>query len=141
MKVLLPADGSDHTMKAVEYLVQNFDMFKEPPELYVLHVLPPIPEMRAKAVLGGEAVQNYYEVESNAALAPVETYLKEKEVTFKRGYTVGDEAEQIQAYVNERGIDMIVMGSHGRSGFKALVLGSVTSKVLASSAVPVLVVR
>jgi nucleotide-binding universal stress UspA family protein len=141
MKILLAADGSDYTIKAVEYLVQNFEIFKEQPELHVLHVQPPIPENRARAVLGSDAVQNYYEVESNAALAPAETFLKGKGVTFKRAYTVGDVAEQMQAYVNERGIDMIVMGSHGRSGFKSLVLGSVATKILAMSTVPVLVVR
>ena len=40
-----------------------------------------------------------------------------------------------------RGCDLIVMGSHGRSGMKALVLGSVTNKVLTHCHIPVLVCR
>jgi len=41
----------------------------------------------------------------------------------------------------ERGYDLIVMASHGRSGLSAVVLGSVTNKVLAHTKIPVLVVR
>ena len=41
----------------------------------------------------------------------------------------------------ERGCDLIVMASHGRSGVSALLLGSETMKVLTHSAIPVLVVR
>jgi nucleotide-binding universal stress UspA family protein len=40
-----------------------------------------------------------------------------------------------------RGCDLIVMGSHGRRGFRKLILGSQTSEVLADGSVPVLVVR
>jgi nucleotide-binding universal stress UspA family protein len=50
-------------------------------------------------------------------------------------------AEQIKAYVEKHDVDMVVMGSHGHGAFKKLVLGSVTTKVLAISKVPVLVVR
>lgn len=39
------------------------------------------------------------------------------------------------------GIDLVVMGSHGRSGFARLMLGSVATKVVAESPVPVLVTR
>jgi nucleotide-binding universal stress UspA family protein len=54
---------------------------------------------------------------------------------------VGDPAEQIQAYVEKNGIDMIVMGSHGHGAFLNLIMGSVSTKVLAMTTVPVLLVR
>lgn len=41
----------------------------------------------------------------------------------------------------EQGCDLIVMGSHGRSGVKALILGSDTQKVLTHSRIPVLVIK
>ena len=49
--------------------------------------------------------------------------------------------EAIIATATDRGCDLIVMGSHGRSGLSAVVLGGVTNKVLTYTKVPVLVVQ
>ena len=49
--------------------------------------------------------------------------------------------EAIITTATDRGCDLIVMGSHGRSGLSAVVLGSVTNKVLTYTKVPVLVVQ
>lgn len=50
-------------------------------------------------------------------------------------------AAAIVALAGRRHCDLIVMGSHGRSGARQLILGSVTNKVLATSSIPVLVHR
>ncbi len=55
--------------------------------------------------------------------------------------SAGDPHEAIIATARERGCDLIAMASHGRRGMKALVLGSVTAKVLTHSDIPVLVFR
>ena len=47
--------------------------------------------------------------------------------------------QAIIATAADRGCDLIVMASHGRSGLSAVVLGSVTNKVLAHTKIPVLV--
>ncbi|KAF1684645.1 universal stress protein [Pseudoxanthomonas broegbernensis] len=52
-----------------------------------------------------------------------------------------DPHESIIATAKEKGCDLIAMASHGRRGVKALVLGSVTAKVLTYSNIPVLVYR
>ena len=49
--------------------------------------------------------------------------------------------EAIITTATDRGCDLIVMGSHGRSGLSAVVIGSVTNKVLTYTKVPVLVVQ
>jgi nucleotide-binding universal stress UspA family protein len=49
--------------------------------------------------------------------------------------------DAIVAVANENGCDLIVMASHGRSGLAAVVLGSVTTKVLTHTNIPVLVCR
>jgi nucleotide-binding universal stress UspA family protein len=53
----------------------------------------------------------------------------------------GHARADIVEYADEHGIDLIVMGTHGRSGVERLLLGSVTERVLRASDVPVLVVR
>ncbi|MDB5931216.1 MAG: UspA domain protein [Polaromonas sp.] len=50
-------------------------------------------------------------------------------------------ADGIVQMAKAEGADLIVMGSHGRTGLARLVVGSVVSKVLAATSVPVLVVR
>jgi nucleotide-binding universal stress UspA family protein len=52
-----------------------------------------------------------------------------------------DPAGCIVRTAEKHGCDLIAMASHGRTGFKAFMLGSVTMKVLAESKVPVLVYR
>jgi nucleotide-binding universal stress UspA family protein len=143
MKILLAADGSSFTTRAAEYLTAHFDWFKDSPELHVIHVkLPiPIPEGRAAAVVGRDAVDNYYREEAGAALAPAENVLKQRGVPFKGGYLIGDIAQQLNAYAKENGIELIVMGTHGHGALKNLVMGSVATKVLAVTSVPVLLIR
>lgn len=50
----------------------------------------------------------------------------------------GDPAEEITAYADEHGIDMIVLGTRGHGGFKRAVIGSVTDTVVRTATVPVL---
>ena len=143
MKVLLAVDGSAYTTKAVNFVLSHFNWFKESPELHVLHVkLPiPIPEGRAAAVVGRDAVENYYKVEAEQALAPAEKLLRKNNIPFKGGYCIGEIDQQIDAYAKEHQIDLIVMGSHGHGALKNLVMGSVATKVVARSSVPVLLIR
>ncbi|RZF55634.1 universal stress protein [Acinetobacter halotolerans] len=49
--------------------------------------------------------------------------------------------QEIIGAAQNLGTDLIIMGSHGRTGFKQFVLGSVAQKVLAESHIPVLIIR
>jgi nucleotide-binding universal stress UspA family protein len=53
----------------------------------------------------------------------------------------GPAAEDILRVAEEKNVDLIVMATHGRSGVRRLVLGSVTEKVIRATARPVLTVR
>ena len=54
---------------------------------------------------------------------------------------IGVTHEQIVRFANARRVDMIIMGTHGRSGLTKAILGSVASRVLTSSRCPVMTVR
>jgi nucleotide-binding universal stress UspA family protein len=53
----------------------------------------------------------------------------------------GDPAEEIVRYAAEAGIDLIVMGTHGRTGLERLLMGSVAEKVMRDAGCSVLVVK
>ena len=70
----------------------------------------------------------------------VAEYLK-KRTKFETRIAPGLPAEQVVRLAKSEKTDMIVMGTHGRSGLKRLMIGSVTDKVIRSAPCPVLVVN
>ncbi|MGZ4915526.1 MAG: universal stress protein [Halobacteriota archaeon] len=53
----------------------------------------------------------------------------------------GHPAEELDAYAESHGVDLIVIGSHGRKGLDRLLIGSVADKIIRGAKVPVLVIR
>lgn len=145
MNILLAVDGSPFTIKAVKFLVSHLQWFQGIPQLHLLHVRLPIPAGlavdQAQRMLGDDSVTDFYREESEAALAPAADILRTAGIPFQPHYKVGDIAKEIQAYALAEKIDMVVMGSHGHGALANVVLGSVATKVLASTTIPVLIVR
>jgi nucleotide-binding universal stress UspA family protein len=54
---------------------------------------------------------------------------------------VGNPIDEINEFAKDNGVDLIVMGTHGRAGLQHLLMGSVAERVVRSSRVPVLTVR
>jgi nucleotide-binding universal stress UspA family protein len=54
---------------------------------------------------------------------------------------IGEPAESLARFANENGVDLIVIASHGRSGIKRLIMGSIADAIIRSSCAPVLLVR
>lgn len=64
-----------------------------------------------------------------------------KEVPLERTLVEGDPSVAIISFAKEKNCDLIVMGTHGRTGLKRLLMGSVAEKVLRSAPCPVLTLR
>jgi nucleotide-binding universal stress UspA family protein len=141
MKILLAVDGSPYTVKAAKYLASHLNLFQGTPELTLFHAKLPIPLARAKSIVGKDAIERYYKEEATAVLAVAEKVLRKNKIPFKGTYKVGDVAKEICSYAEKNDIELIVMGSHGLGSIKNLVMGSITTKVLALTDIPVLIVR
>jgi nucleotide-binding universal stress UspA family protein len=63
------------------------------------------------------------------------------EVALQTEIVIGHPHEQINQYAQSATADLIVMGTHGRTGFEKLFVGSTAEKVVRSSRVPVLTIR
>jgi len=122
-------------------MYSHIGWFREAPAITLITVHPPLPTKRAAAWAGREAVEKYYQEEGEAALAPARKMLDELGVRYDTVTKVGDIADEITKHAAKEGCDLIVMGTHGRTGIKNLVLGSVATKVLAASKVPVLLFK
>lgn len=141
MKVLVPCDGSDCSMRAVEFVIAKLRPSCERLDIELLAVHAPIPYPRAVAVIGHEKAQEYYEEEGKAALQAARARLDRDKIAYHAHIRVGDPGEAIAHYAREAGVDQIVMGTHGRSSVARLLMGSVASKVIQLSEVPVLLVK
>lgn len=140
MKILLAADGSKYTTRAVNYLVTHLATLGANPEISLLYVQQPIPG-RAAAAVSRSVLQRYYNEESRKALISASRALKSRGIRFGEIHLVGDPGTSIAAYAERKKFSLIVMGSHGRGAVSSFVLGSVVRKVLASCSVPLLIVR
>jgi nucleotide-binding universal stress UspA family protein len=137
MKILLAADGSDHSTKAARYLARHWPARDT---VTLLSVDLPLTESIARW-LDAETIARFHADNGKAALKAARRILNRAGRPFKEQLLVGDPATEIVELARKGGYELIIMGSHGRGIIKNLFLGSVVTKVLSTSRVPVLVVR
>ncbi|GMV44867.1 MAG: hypothetical protein AMXMBFR66_02650 [Pseudomonadota bacterium] len=140
MKILIPVDGSPFSDAALAFVAAR--PFREEAQLYidVLNVQLPVPPRAGRAV-GAEIVRSWHEAESTKILKPAVGALRRAHLEPAWYWVVGSPGVEIADWADQHAVDLIVMGSHGHSALRGLVFGSVTQRVLASTAVPVLVLR
>jgi nucleotide-binding universal stress UspA family protein len=141
MKILLAVDGSPQSLAAVAALADRTAWFRDAPQVTLLHAHLPIPYKAAAAWAGHDAVARYYAEESEAVLADAVKLLGARGVAFVVEKCVGDPADEIVRHATAGEFDLIAMGTHGHTALANLVMGSVATKVLARSKVPVLFMK
>jgi len=140
MKILLAVDGSPYSKKMLAYLSTHEALFSNANEYTVFTAQPALPP-RARAAVGKEVVASYYAEESEKVLAPVGKFLLRHGIDAKSVWKVGPAGAAIAKMADDDKFDLVVMGSHGHGAVVNLVMGSVTTQVLAHCKVPVLLVR
>lgn len=140
MKILLAVDGSAYTQKMLAYLTSHQEMLGTGHEYSIITVQPLLPP-RARAALGKDVVDQYYDEEATKILQPVQDFLKSRGVEVQSISKVGPIADTIIKEAQDGKFDMIAMGTHGHGALGCLVMGSVSSQVLAGCTIPVLLIR
>src|SRR5512134_3796093 len=138
MRILVPVDGSKHSRIALDFIASRSTLIGGDPQVEVLNVQLPVP-VRAAQLVGKAQVRSYYTEEAEKVLKPALGRLRKTGVAATARYVVGHPSDEITAAAAKGKADLIVMGSHGRSALKGLLLGSVTNSVLAQSRTPVLI--
>jgi nucleotide-binding universal stress UspA family protein len=146
-RILVAVDGSDTSMNAADYAITLAKNSSNEAEILVINVidLPPIfkmlpSETRKQLIRIGrqQATQIFDTIEQMAKRHDVKTNKINTEMVETSSVSVADE---IIRYAKEKDVDLIVVGTKGRSGMSKALLGSVASKVLTYSPCSVLVVR
>ena len=140
MKILLAVDGSAYSKKMLAYL-STHETLLNPDNTYTVFTAQPALPARARAAVGKEMVQSYYAEECEKILAPVAKFLARHGILAHTSWKAGHAGESIAKLAEDGEFDLLVMGSHGHSALANLVMGSVTTQVLAHCKVPLLLVR
>jgi nucleotide-binding universal stress UspA family protein len=142
LKMLVPVDGSDSSLRAVDFAVTKRDWYKDTVEIHLINVQAPMPfGSRVTSVIGHDAVDKYHREEGMAALKAAMQKLEAAGMPCVHHISVGDPAETIAAFAKERSFDQIIMGKRGVGTATGLLVGSVATKVVHLSDVPVLLVK
>ncbi len=136
-QILVPTDGSSRATAAATHalsLARQYDA-----RLHVLYV------MDVAAASGGpledaSSVRDRLTEVGQEATGAIETRAADVDVPVVTALLDGAPAETIIEYVGANDVDLVVMGTHGRSGLPRYLLGSVTERVIRSVGVPVLTV-
>ena len=133
-KILLPLDGSELAETAIPY-VRNLAGQLEA-EVYLLHVCPP----------EHQSYLHMHQIYLNNIAENLRQRIKEnsqpgREPKVQAEVILGDPIKVIFDYAQQKSISMVVLTSHGTSGFRAWAMGSVADKVVRGVGIPTLLIR
>ncbi|MFH5800855.1 universal stress protein [Haladaptatus sp. CMAA 1911] len=138
--ILIPTDGSEHANIAVEHAVALAAQFDA-----TLHVLSVIDTrhlgITTPTELDIEQLRSAYRKQSEEAIDEAVRRATVADVSTVTDIQIGVPHRTITEYVDEHGIDLVVIGTHGRTRLRQTLLGSVAEQVLRTSSAPVLAVR
>ena len=143
--ILVPLDGSEHSIKAVEYAGRMAKGFNS--KLIALYILPSSLRYNLSSDNENSEINSQFNQIIQRSYIEAQNWLKDivKKIDIEIVTEVIIAKESIVSEIIEfaelRSIDLIIMGTRGRTGFKKLLLGSVASGVVTYSHCPVLVIR
>lgn len=136
-KILVPVDFSSYAQSTIEYaamMARKFDAM-----LLLVHVIDSFPYSVTDTFNVIEH-RGSLETLARSALRNLSEQLQARHLTVKTRLVWGSASPEIVAEAGREEVDLIVMGTHGRTGLPHMVLGSVAEKTVRQSPVPVLIV-
>ncbi len=136
-RILIPTDGSKASSGALEHAITH--ALEYDATLYALNVVDA--SIFAADIETGALIETHKAAGERAVSAVADRAAEAGLESVVTEVIIGRPHREILAYSEEQNIDLIVMGTHGRTGLGRYLLGSVTEKVVRLSEVPVLTVR
>jgi len=146
-KIVVGIDGSEESMKAAEYAISIAKLYNA--ELIAITVLtsdigyiysspgvegPPLTVKEIILLAGDEAKKWFDEIKEKANKKGIQ--LKTESIVAKKSLL-----NTILEFVEEHNINLVVVGTRGRSGIKKMLLGNVASGLVSYASCPVLVIK
>ncbi len=143
LRFLLTVDGSESAVRATRKLVESAAAYKEPPQIELVTVHLPVPPVGgfSGAVVSHEMIEQHYREEGEKALAPSKQILDQAKIRYTPHILVGDIAQSIVEHADKTRCDMIYMGTRGMGAVSNMLMGSIATKVLHLTRVPIVLIH
>lgn len=141
MHIGIAVDGSANSLRAVRHAIALAGDLKTAPQLTLINVhLSALVSPVAKGI-DRHQIEQYMDQIAEEELKDARKILAEAGLSFTVIKGHGEVAATILDIVKKQNLDLLVVGGKGRSSISDLILGSVTTKLISHSPVPVLVVK
>lgn len=134
--ILVPTDGSEGSRRAVDHAIDIAATYDA-----MLHVLFVVDTRSLPADVDAGLIYDALEGTGREAVDEVTRQAVAADVDVEASLATGSVHRAILDYAAEHDVDLVVMGTHGRTGLDRYLLGSVAEKVVRLSPVPVMTVR
>jgi len=141
-RILCPTDFSEPActaIKAAGEVAQQFDA-----ELILIHVVGTVPVLETPTGLAGFDVAAYQQELADSAEKALQERLTKRVpegVNARKAIVHGDPAHEIVKFSKDEGVDLIVLSTHGESGWRHRIFGSVTDQVVRHAMCPCLTIH
>lgn len=127
--IMVPTDGSKCSLKAENIAISIAKNFKA--KLVVVHVID------EKLIYPFEVLEE----EGNTILDEAARKGKDEDVDVEQVLIVGSPAHDMEKIVEKTGADLVVIGTHGKTGIRKILMGSVAESTIKTVKVPVLLAK
>lgn len=139
-KWLVPIDGSETSLRAAAWIVDNIDAWREPPQIHLINIQVALPSDIGRFI-NAETLREFHLDAGMQALAAARDRLVASGLAPQLHVLIGDAASAITDFADSHGCSQILIGTHGNSGLTGTLLGSVAMKVVHRAKVPILLIR
>ena len=140
-KILFPLDLTENSSKVLPYVLSISEKYNS--QVYLLHVVQDLNKWGKLYV--PHPSMDKFQNEANEGVKKAMDKLCEKELqscpNFQKRVVSGDAVNEILKVIESEGIDLLIMGTHGRKGLEHVIFGSVAENVVKKSPVPVLTIN
>ena len=138
-RILVPTDGSECADSAVEHAIDIAGQYDA--ELHVLSVIDARDVSHSAPAISIEQVEQTLRERAESVVEDVAARAEETGVSVVTAVEPGLPDDTLVEYADEHDCDLIVMGTHGRTGIQRRIIGSVAEQIVRDASIPVLTVK
>ncbi|OTG65495.1 universal stress protein [Acinetobacter silvestris] len=140
--ILVPIDGSENSLNVIKPVIELAKIFNS--KVTIVQVMTLDPYIAAEYMVSGpsnqliERARNFIQANLNTAKEKFAAEGLDVETKLLEGESI---SRTIAKAIEELGSDLVVISSHGRSGFKKFIMGSVAQSLMTEIQTPILVIK